>query len=340
MAPKQYFATNDTLTKKAWDTKLLKESYVKTYFSKFMSESMDMPIYVQPEFKKNKGDNITIPLIQKINVNERIKDGDAINGNLQTVKHLSDNLSLTSDGIGVEYYGGLSKQRMIFEIDSIAKAMLDGAVVDLQDLVIFEALFGTAFTKNFIGLATPACTGKTIADLTTSDVVTIKKLQFIATGAKNGFNRAQEPLKPFNVDGKEAFVWLMHDDLLYDLKQDSRYEQWMLDAAERGKTNPLFTGAVAYVDGHIIHAHERCPIGTTAGSSSNVPYGSAVLLGTCSMAYIPGPTPETSMEPFEHGKRVEYFWEMIYGVKRLQFAAKDWGCVGAQFARTQVSDAA
>lgn len=339
MAPKQYFATNDALTKKAWDTKLFKETYVKTYWNKFMSTSMDSVIYVQEEFKKSKGDNITIPLIKKLNVSDTIKDGETINGNLQVIGKASQSISLTCEGIGVEYYGGLSKQRMVFEIDSVAKTMLEGATVDLMDKVIFDKLYASAFTKTFIGKDTPS-TALTTANLLTTDIVTIKKLSFIATGAKNGFARTHEPVKPFMVDGKEAFVWLMHDDLLFDLKNDPRYEQWMLEAAERGKSNPLFTGAVAYVDGHIIHSHERCPIYLTGGSGGDVPYGTAVLLGKNAINYLQGPVPETSMETFDHGKRVEYYWELIYGVERSAFESKDWACVGAQFARTRVSDAA
>lgn len=342
--PKQYFLTNDPSKKIAYDINFFRDTHPMRFWDKFMSEKGDNVIYLKKELKSKKGDQIQFQNFQTLDDSKTIKDGQNMNGQLQVIGKDEHSVYLTTEGIGAEWYGGLSAQRVLFEIDDIVKERLKSAAVSLQDKVIFDGLYGTAFTKQFYAASTPTTAGS-IASLTAADKLTISHIKYIATGMRTGWNRTQEPIEPF-IDPstkKPYYAILLHDDVLYDFKEDPRYESWVREAAEKGKTNPLFSGALLSIDGNAIHSHERAYIAKTGGSSKDLPIGQVTFLGKNALCYAEGPAPSISMETFQHGKKVEYYWELMYGCNHLQFknksgVKKDRGACSLYVARTSVSD--
>ena len=343
MSQKGIFTTNDASKKMAWDVKLFYDSHPARFFHNRMSENQDNIIYLKNEFKKEKGDQIRFTHIQTLDDKNTIKEGQAISGNLQLIGKDYMDIILTSEGTGAEYQGQLSQQRVFFEIDTVTKKVLQAACTSLQDKVIFDKLFAHTFTKQFIGKTIPTLTSATPAGLTVDDKITANKLSFIATGANTGWNYTQEPIEPLMIEGKPLYGALMHDDFDFDLKNDPRYEAWVREAGERGKNNPVFTGASMVINGKVIvFTHSRCPIAKYG--AAKLPYGQVLLLGKNALGYAAGPAPKTSMETKEHGRKTEYFWDLMYGCDVLQFknksgVVKDRGVVACYFSRTAVSDA-
>ena len=344
--PKQYFLTNDPSKKIAYDINFFRDTHAGRFWDKLMSEKGDNVIYLTKELKGKKGDQVQFQNFQTLDENQTIKDGQNMNGRLQILGKDEDSVYLTTEGCGVEYYGGLSAQRVLFEMDDVTKERLKSLATALQDKVIFDALYATPFTKQFYGKDTPVTTSN-LAALTAADKLTISKIKYVATGMKNGWNRSQEPVEPFidPATKKPYYMILMHDDILYDFKEDPRYEAWVREAAEKGKSNPLFTGALLAIDGHAIYSHERAYIAKNGGGTGvNLPVGQVTFFGKNALAYAEGPAPSISMETFQHRKKVEYYWELMYGCKHLQFknkqgTKKDRGCVSMMVARTSISDA-
>jgi N4-gp56 family major capsid protein len=68
--------------------------------------------------------------------------------------------------------------------------------------------------------------------------------------------------------GEEYYYVFMTPQAIARLKLDSTYMSNLREARERAKTNPLFTGAVAVIDGLIIHEYRHVP--NCAGATSGV----------------------------------------------------------------------
>ncbi len=73
--------------------------------------------------------------------------------------------------------------------------------------------------------------------------------------------------RPFQGDDEQPFYGMViSPEMEFDLKSDTEYKNVMLNAAQRGSSNPLFTGAVADVEGLLLYPHFHVPTVTNAGS--------------------------------------------------------------------------
>jgi N4-gp56 family major capsid protein len=203
-----------------------------------------------------------------------------------------------------------------------------GATVDPSKI------FYKTGASTFLATGT-AATAKAAMNATNS-LLTLNFISFIKAWAKTGGNRQYIPIRPVKVDGKEYYILLVHPDALFDLKASDAYQQAQREAQERGKTNPLFTGASAVWDGVVIHEHENCAVATDGGGST-VPWTKAVFMGAQSRVWAWGKRPEVIQETFDYGNEQGYGIDMIAGVAKSKFNSLDYGSVGVYLARTNVS---
>lgn len=337
MAVKIYLDT-DVETKKLYDEKVFRETQKMSYFDKFISKDGSSIIWSKDQLTKDKGDTIYFYLTQKLDDKQYFKQGQTITGNEQKLGSYRDSVSLEERSLAVAYEGGLSEQRPVFSISDESERALKEAGASLIDQWRFDALNAASNSKTYKMADPPTTTSATLASLTADDKITPKKVSFLKTAALTGWNRTQEPLKPVTIDGKPHLLMIVHPDALYDLKTNSDYIQYMREAEVRGKENPLFTGAIAIIDGVVIHESERIDIGLTAGSGGNIPYSYGMLLGQNSMIWANGKREEIVMETRNYKKVTGYCWSIIAGAKRTTFNSKDWGFVKLMMARTRVSD--
>jgi len=335
------YATDDPATKKLYDEDMMRLTLDSTYFNKFESKKGDSCVYVKDALKKSKGDTIKIYAMDVLDENKVIKNGQSVYGSEQVLSHYNQNIAIDMESLAARADGGLSSQRVLFEVDDETESALKRLGAAYVDKKKFDALTAAGHTKVFLGKATPTTgVGAVPSGLAAGDKITPRALSFIKTGMLNGWNKSQQPMIPYMVDGKEHIVCLVHDDLLFDFKQDPTMQAYLREAEARGKDNPLFTGATAVVDGVILHSHRRLPIFAAGLNGATVPYGEAYFLGQKALCYAPGPNFGISVEPREHNHWKSYCWDFILGCERVNFTGLDydWAVVKALFARTQVSD--
>jgi N4-gp56 family major capsid protein len=332
---KTYFSTTNEASKQVWDEKLFREMKAETFFDKFTSKSGDSIVHEKTELEKSQGDVVKVHLIKQL-VGEGItgSSGKTLKGNEEALSITNMNISLEEYGHAVDCGGPLPNKRVFFSIDTEARTAIKEWGTNKIDILLFNALFGSAFVKNFYG-----GTATSLATLTAADKLTPTMLKKARIWALNGGNMTQQPLKPIKVNGKEYLVLLIHDDALFDLKDNAEYQQAMREAADRGKENPIFTGATAIYDGLVIHSHARCPIGTDAGSTATIPYSKGVLLGKQAMAMAWGQRPRVIPAEDDFERFHSYGITFMCKAQRTVFDAKDWACVGINVARTKISDA-
>lgn len=345
---KTAFATSNDLTKKAWEEKLFRDSVKEAYFSKFQGSGSDSIVQVKEQLTKDKGDKITFGLRMRL-TGAGVTSGQILEGNEERLVTHSNSVTLEQYRHAVRDDGALSRQRAMFSISDEARSAIKDWMSEKVDQLAFDAvgvgagatvdpskIFYKTGSTTFLATGTPA-TAKSALHATDSKL-TLSFISFIKAFAKTGGNRTYVPLRPVKVEGKEYYVLLVHPDALFDLKATSEYQQAQREAQERGKANPLFTGAAAIWDGVVIHEHENCAIAADGGGGS-VAWTKAVFLGAQSLVWAWGQRPEVIQETFDYKNEEGYGISMIAGVAKSKFNSLDYGSLGVYLSRTNVAGA-
>jgi N4-gp56 family major capsid protein len=202
---------------------------------------------------------------------------------------------------------------------------------------------GTGFVVTTANLNTAINTTIATTDKLTPQIISKVKAYAILGGATTSGVRPNFPLQPVMVNGRKYFILLVHPYVMYDLKQDSTFQQWMREAEVRGPTNPLFTGATAIVDGVVIHEHESVPFATNGGAGGNVPYAQCMFLGAQAVLKAWGKRPEVITKKFGYDEEEGYAWKGIFKFARPYFTnsaatpvAKEYGSIPVYAACTNL----
>lgn len=343
MAIKEFESSN-ALTRKIWETEnrqLFIDAAKESYFLPRFGGGADSIVFVRDELSKSAGDKITFGIRMRV-TGDWVGAGQTLEGNEQSLTTYDFSVTLDQVRQGVRVRNGLTKQRTQIDLIEEARSALTVALAEKIDSLLFAAL-RTSPTKVFYsnnGVPTASTSLSTVksALVATEDIITPKLILAMKTWAKTGGARSQSPIRPIRIDGRDTFILLTHPDALYDLKNDPTYAQAQREAAERGKTNPIFTGAVGVWDNVVIHEHENITIGTDAGAGANVNYSEGFLLGAQSLCWAWGERKPMVMKTFDYDEETGFGVELIYGAGKPKFNSKDYGVVTFLAARTAISD--
>lgn len=131
------------------------------------------------------------------------------------------------------------------------------------DRLCFDAITSSPTTvvyKTSSGMQKTTTPATAKSALTAADSkLSLSHFTYLRTLAKGGNNRAFSPIRPIKIKGREWYVLLCYEDVLYDIKNDTNFTQAQREAQERSDTHPLFTGATAIYDQVVVHTHEFYP---------------------------------------------------------------------------------
>lgn len=102
------------------------------------------------------------------------------------------------------------------------------------------------------------------AAVAAGEKLTVAELQ------KLRYHLSNQNASPFKVEGMPFYALVVEPAVAYHLKQDTSYSNYLRDAAPRGMDNPLFTGAVAMIDGIVIFQHFNTVTATDGAASLRV----------------------------------------------------------------------
>lgn len=327
---KTVFTTSNALTKKAWETKLFRDALKEAYFSRFMGTDANSLCQVKTDLTRDKGDKITFGIRMRL-TGTGVTSGQTLEGAEESLVTYDHSVTLEQYRHGVRDNGALDRQRAMFSIDEESRSALLGWGGEKVDQLSFDAIVASP-TKTFWGGAATATT-----DILATDKITPALISKVRVWCFGGGSRVQTPLRPVRVGGKSYFIMLVHPDVMYDLKQDSTFAQAVREARERGKDNPLFTGAAAIWDGVVIHEHENVPIVTTWGVGGNVAGAKCVFMGAQSLVWAWGKRPSVVAKNFDYENEHGYAWGFIAGVNKPKFNSLDYGSVAVYVARTAIN---
>ncbi len=326
-------ATGSASTKKIYDELLFKTSYKKSFWmGQFGAAGMDSPLVSKTKEFGKSGDRVSMDLIDRFDFAPR-GEGDALEGHEGKIDPNTFNLTLEEKHVLIRYRGMLDERRPAWEIPAAHKNALENRGAETIDEMIFDALQATDPNKMFYGGSATSN-----ATLTATDLITPKKLQEAKTWAETGGNRTQNAIMKINVGGKKDYMILLHQDVFFDLWNDPTIQQAYREAEVRSKQNPLWNDADLCWNGLQVYKHENIDIFTNGGSGSDVPYAKGFLIGAGGLAFAWGKRPETVTETFEYQTQIGHDFNYIAAAGRPEFNSQDYGVVGLNFARTQISD--
>ncbi len=327
---KTTIGTSHALTKKLWEEKLFRDSLKVAYFSRFMGKGADSIVQVKTDLEKSKGDKITFGLRMRLS-GAGVSDGAVLEGNEEALTLYDCSVLIHEYAHAVRDKGELDRQRPVFNMDAESRDAIKGWMAEKIDQLAFDAIVASP-TKIFYG-GNATATG----DIGSDDKITPALISKVKAYAKTGGARTYIPLRPVSVGGKKYYVLLVHPDVMYDLKQDSTFTQAMREAEQRGKENPLFTGAAAIWDGVVIHEHENIPIVTNWGAGSDQPGAKCVFMGAQALLWAWGKRPEVRARDFDYGREHGYASIAMCGTAKPVFNSLDYGSFGVYVYRTNVA---
>lgn len=286
--------------KKAWAKEAIRVFRENFFFEKFMGESENSIIQTVKELKRTeKGDRAMVGLVQDMQGTGIVGDND-IDGRRETLE--SSWIEIKTDQLrnGVTSKGRVDDQRSVFDFRKESRDKLGYWRAQIQEELIILTASGISYNFNTNGstrnignqddlrtlafaddVSTPTSgrhynfNGTNIvagdtSTITTSFVAKYGMLVDLAAEAR------LKGIKPLRVDGADHYVYLCHPRTFAQLKKDADFRDAVINAGDRGKKNPVFTGATLTMDGLIIHVNNRVFNTSGAGSGSKWGGGGAV----------------------------------------------------------------
>lgn len=341
---------------KQWDAKFFKEYIRSNRFRRYMGTSPNAIIQTVENLTKNRGDQITIPLVGALDKSGGYNDGSTdLVGNEKALPNdgMPIQIGVVRDAtvvnmeeeqaspIDIRNAGrtALKDLNMRYLRDDLITALgsingtaygsasetnKDAWLVDNADRVLFGALNSNNSSNDHS--ASLANIDTTNDKLTKEIVSLMKRLAQSATTA-NG-----DGIRPYKYGEDEETYVMFAGTLAYrDLKLDLATAHQ--DARERAKTNPLFTGTTSlYWDGVVIREIPELPVYSGVGAaSSNVE--PVYLCGSQALGVAWATRTKTTLRKeddygFQHGVG---FYENR-GIEKIRYGAGgsdsvDWGMV-------------
>lgn len=212
----------------------------------------------------------------------------------------------------------MSERRTAFKQRNTAKQLLKDWLASYIDNAIFTALSTSPTKVVYGGDATSTPT------IESGDFLTLAMI----SNAKTKARKATPQIFPVNIAGGQHFLLVVTPDSLNDLKNlDPAWAQAQREAQNRGKDNPLFTGAEGIHDGVVIRSSTRTAVATTWGAASNLNGSDNLFCGRQAGCFAWGKKPEWKEQSFDYGNKVGFAVAAIFGVTKAVFNAADNGII-------------
>lgn len=269
----------DTSIPESWAKGVLRKHARAGFWGRFASGSPGSVIVQKSELLNKPGDLIHIQVTD-------VLSGAGVSGDTTALEGSEENLTTSEIKCspllyrhGVRSYRRAAK-KSILNLREETQMRLAEWGMSKMDSVRFSnftasalpsPLNGETYTPNVYGIGTG--TGATKADIEVGNVASIASARYIR------YTLQDQKAKPVVINGLPWYFWVITPEMEVSLKGDSTYKDYVLSAASRGMDNPVFTGAIANVEGIVILPHASVLTGADAGAGTDVPYAKSIAFG-------------------------------------------------------------
>jgi N4-gp56 family major capsid protein len=322
--------TGDAQTQKLWAKEVIIEAQKEIFWGKFMGKGPNNVIEVREDFTKSKGDNITYPLWMKP-TGAGVTGDAALEGSEESPTKFQDVVTVDQKRHAIRLDGAMTELRPAYDLRSVAKELLKIWLAEKIDSDIFTAFALSPTRVLRPGVAT------TKATLTAADLFVLG----LGSKARVLAAKTSPRLLPVSMSGRYMHLVVLHPDQEYDLKvNDATWGQAQRDARERGDSNPVFTGALGYVDSVLYHSHVNIGTFADGGAGANLTGANALFLARQAMVFAWAKKPFWVEKEFDYANQTGFATGAIWGQKKSVFNAEDFGVVVLQTIRTAITEQA
>ena len=338
------FGVNHALAVKRWSTSLAVEAAKKTYFKKFIGSV----ITNLTDLQKAAGDKITYGLRMKLR-GAGVTGDSTLEGNEEALTYYSDAVLIDQLRHAVRSKGKMSEQRVPYSVRAHAREGLSTWWAERMDELLFVYLSGargvdttltlpvgfTSFAGNSLSAPDAShiqyANGLVKATITSSDVLTLSEIDKLVEKAET----VDPMIQPIMVDGEKTWVLIVHPYQATDLRTNTSTGQWLdiqKAANSRGKSNPIFTGALGMYNGVVIHEHRNIVRFSDYGAGGTLAAARALFLGEQAGAIAFGRGSDSGRyswveELFDFKNQLGVSAGAIFGVKKTTFNSADFGVI-------------
>jgi len=304
------------LVQKAWAKTLWKEANKDNFFEKFTGESSDSIIQVKTDLKKDKGDQITVPLQMRL-TGAGVTGNSTLEGNEEALTMYDCAVSLQHYRHAVRLAGRFEEQKTSLNLRQAAK---DGLKTWLREKI--EGLIVSALTASPTSEHTVFPSGVAAeSSITTSNKFTTAEISKARRLAKYSTPR----IRPVRTEYGEYYVMLIDPYQARDLRTDTKWIDAQKYANNRGYDNPIFTGMLGIYEGVVVHEYDN--LSRTETGASNAWVGHALMMGAQAGIKAVGQEAEWHEKSFDYENQYGVSTGVIMGVAKSKFNSKDYAVI-------------
>jgi len=325
------------LTVQQWDDQFFVEYVQDSLFAPYMGEGANSLIQVKNDLTKKQGDSLTYSLVNRL-TNDGVTGSAVLEGNEEDMVSRSFRVYVDKIRNGVRI-AEMDEQRSSLELRMAARDSLktwimehtrdevilamgsingvnyadasevqkDAWLVDNNDRVLFGAARGNNAANDH---------SAALAEIdTTNDRATAGRMALLKRLALG----ANPKIRPLEVSGgKRVYVAFCGLRTFRDLQ--SSLEAVNRDALERGRENPIFSGADLYYDGIVFKQVDDIPVLTGVGNSGS-DVSPIYLCGAQAIAMAWAKRTKSVTESFDYGDKFGVAIEEIRGIEKMIFGS-------------------
>jgi N4-gp56 family major capsid protein len=292
------FAALTTEQKTVWAMDTWRAARNMAFVNKFLGKGPNAMVQHITELKKTeKGARAVITLLADLE-GDGVAGDRTLEGNEEAMKSYDQVIQIDQLRHANRHEGKMADQRSVVEFRENSRDVLGYWLSDRIDQMAFLSMAGISYAYKPNGAArvgsdlinldfaadvsAPTAKRRLRWDATAGAIVTSAATSGVAAGDKPSYAMLVA-LKAYAKEhyvrgikgegGSENYVVFMTPTGVASLKRDPDYLANVRNAAPRADNNPLFSGAVANVDGLVIHEFRHVP--NTLGAASGSKFGGA-----------------------------------------------------------------
>lgn len=359
------FAALTPQQKLVWSLDVWKAARDMAFINKFTGTDQNNVIQRITELTKTeKGEQAIMHLVADL-VGDGVVGDDEREGNEEELKSYSEIITIDLITNSVRNKGKLADQKTAIKFREQAKDKLTYWLSNRIDQLAFLTMSGIDYSYNndgslrvgspFPNLAFNADVSAPTAHRGLQWAAATKSLGSIAHSSLLSSDTpsyamlvqakayaVDHYIKPLMAGGKEYYVMFVKPGFMAKLKQAADYQAAIIQAADRGMTNPFFTGGVVTVDGIVIHEHRLVysTLGTATkwGTGTDVNGSRSLLCGAQALGMADLGAPEWNEKEFQYGSSQGINVDKMLGFVKPKFysiydkAVEDFGVLAIDHA--------
>lgn len=356
--------TVDALRQELWSKELMDDVMRDVEnILKFAGEGPNNVVQISRELAKQKGDAETFGLVARLS-GFGVTGDDELEGSEEAMLSYSEQVAIDQIRNAVRLKGKLDAQKVVYDQIASARENLRMWMKEFIAQQAFLKLGGVTNTSltdvNGIVVGTRATWSNTpdyipdaheaagtgsrylcadYADGTDSlaagDTLSPDLITRVATVAK----LASPKIQPIERGGDSFLVLYVHPYQARDLRSHDDWKAAVQYAEMRGKSNPIFTGALGYVSGVLVLENEFAPWldvsvagnsfrGSASGTDCAVDAARALLCGRQAAVMAEASNPEALVvEQFDYKNKDGVAASFIGGIQKTMFNSKEFGVI-------------